>query len=1137
MGGSLFNEEWQFLKTPLSTQYEHILNEDMNWEEVTLPHDWMIYNTNDLYENSIGWYRKDFMLERVDGKKYFIHFDGVYMDSTIYVNDQMVGEWKYGYSSFEYEITDYVTLGMNNIKVKVVYQSPNSRWYSGAGIYRNVYLKTLPSTYLVTDGIYITTRKEDEGFLVEFETEVFCDAEDTSSYTIIQEIYNRENELVVRQEDTLPVGQGVISKSQNLKVFHPILWSTIEPYLYTVITTLRKDNELIDEARQKMGFRTIRFDKDTGFYLNDINVKIHGVCEHHDLGALGAAFNKTAMRRKFVILKEMGVNGVRTSHNMPSKEFMELADELGMLIVSEGFDMWEMPKTEYDYARFFNEWVEKDVASWIRRDRNHPSVILWSIGNEIYDTHAGVRGLEITKMLKELVLTHDPKQNGYVTMGSNFMAWENTQRCTEELLIAGYNYGEYLYEEHHKRYPHWIIYGSETASTIQSRGIYHFPADNASVTYEDEQCSSLGNCHTAWGAKNTQYVIEKDRDAKYTFGQFIWTGFDYIGEPTPYFTKNSYFGQIDTAGFKKDSYYFYQAEWTDYKISPMIHILPYWDFNEGQLIDIRVYSNAPKIELFCNEVSVGTYDIDHEHGTRLYGAWQLPYKAGEIKAVAYNDDGEVIATDFMHSFSESEKIVLKPDKTTLIADGIDMIFIEITMEDKDGYEVKNANNRVHVSVSGAGRLVGLDNGDSTDYDQYKGVSRRLFQGKLLAMIAATKSEGEIKVRVSSSSLPDSEITLLAINGEGSSFINTEAIASSTIKNHEIPVRKIELTRNGSMYLDDKKKEVEVLAKIYPRNATYKELEWKVVTKGGIPSNLASLEIDGYKAKVTALGDGEFRLQCSCRNGTSRPTVISEYEFIVSNIGEANINPYEFVAAALYNVSNCIIDNGKEGGVATREGDVTHIGFKGVDFGEYGSDEITIPIYSLNSDEIPIEIWEGMPGEVGSNLILNTLYMATPIWNTYQEKTYKLPYLLKGIKTLTIVLNRRVEVKGFIFTKINKSDKTLKAIENNGIYGDSFTYRDGRIENIGNNVSIEFDFMDFVKECCKITICGRSNTKVNTIHIQFVQEDKVIKEVVEITYSKEYEVWEYEISPKKGYYKVQFIFLPGSNFDFDWFRFS
>lgn len=1137
MRGSLFNEDWQFLKTPLGTQYEHIINEIMNFSEVTIPHDWMIYNTQDLYENSIGWYNKDFVLQPDEDKKYYINFDGVYMDSKVYVNDRIVGEWKYGYSSFEFEITDYVISGINNIKVRVVYRSPNSRWYSGAGIYRNVYLKTLPKTHLITDGVYITTKKEDEDFIVEFKTEVLCDTKDVSSYTISQEICNRENELVARKEDILPISEGVVTIHQDLMVTNPILWSTNEPYLYTVITTLKKEGELVDETRQQIGLRTIRFDKDNGFFLNDINVKIHGVCEHHDLGALGAAFNKVAMQRKFHILKEMGMNGVRTSHNMPSKEFMELADELGILVVSEGFDMWELPKTEYDYARFFNEWVEKDVASWVRRDRNHPSIILWSIGNEIYDTHAGSRGLEITKMLKELVLTHDPKQNGYVTMGSNFMPWENTQKCMDELVIAGYNYGEHLYEEHHKLYPHWVIYGSETASTIQSRGIYHFPADNVSVTYEDEQCSSLGNCCTAWGAKNTGYVIEKDRDAKYTFGQFIWTGFDYIGEPTPYFTKNSYFGQIDTAGFKKDSFYFYQAEWTDYKVSPMIHILPYWDFNEGQLIDIRVYSNAPKIELFCNQMSIGTYDIDHEHGTRLYGAWQIPYVKGEIKAVAYDDYGKIIATECMHSFLDSEKIVLNPDKTTLKADGLDMVFLEISMEDRNGYEVKNANNRVTVSVSGAGRLVGLDNGDSTDYDQYKGTSRRLFSGKLLAMIESTKSEGEIKVRVSSNSLPDSELTLYAIDGEDKYLHDVAPLIMSDPMNLEIPIRKIELTRTGSMYLNDTHREVEIEAKIYPSNATYKELEWKVVTKGGIASNLARIEVKGNKALVTALGDGEFRLQCSTKNGTSRPSIISEYEFVVSNVGEASINPYEFVAAGLYNVSNCIIDNGKEGGVATRDNDVTHIGFKNIDFGEYGSDEIIIPIYSLASEEIPIEVWEGVPGDVDSKLMISSTYKATPIWNTYQENTYQLPYLLKGIKTLTIVLNRRVEVKGFVFTKINKAFQQLRAIDNNGIYGDSFTYVEDKLENIGNNVTIEYTSMDFIKECNKITVCGRSNTKMNTIHIQFVYEDNVMKEMVEIPYSKEYEVREFNISPVKGFYKVQFIFLPGSNFDFDWFKFS
>ena len=433
---------------------------------------------------------------------------------------------------------------------------------------------------------------------------------------------------------------------------------------------------------------------------------------------------------------------------------MDIADETGMLILSEGFDMWERSKTDYDYARFFDEWVEKDVASWVRRDRNRPSIIGWSVGNEIFDTHADERGQEVTAWLKRLVKLHDPEGNGYVTFGSNYMQWENGQKCADILKLAGYNYGERLYEEHHAAHPDWMIYGSETASVVQSRGIYHFPLSETLLTDDDEQCSSLGNSCTGWGAKNTEACIIPDRDAEYCAGQFIWTGFDYIGEPTPYSTKNSYFGQFDTAGFAKDSAYVFRAEWTDYKAEPFVHIFPYWDFSDGLPCDVRVCSNAPRVELFKDGVSMGAYDIDHKHGKELTANYVIPYEKGELKAVAYDENGNIIAEDIQRSFGDAVRIEAVPDKTEILADGSDLVYIEISAFDKDGTFCANANNRVNVSVEGAARLMGLDNGDSTDYDQYKGTSRRLFSGKMLAVIGSTDKTGEIKVTLASKGLPD-----------------------------------------------------------------------------------------------------------------------------------------------------------------------------------------------------------------------------------------------------------------------------------------------------------------------------------------------------------------------------------------------
>lgn len=1133
----LFNNGWKFTKQELNTGIESVCGEGILWSKVDLPHDWLIYDTNNLYETCEGWYKKDFEIGALDNRVISICFEGVYMNSSVYVNRVAVGEWKYGYSTFEFDITNFLRLGKNEIIVRVIYQSPNTRWYSGAGIYRNVWLKTKAPSHLVTDGIYIATRKEKEGWCVELETEATGLTNLKSDIKVKHTILDKEGTEVCSSEQKVLLQSGIATDKQTLFLEKPVLWNLENPYLYSLKTEIQIDGISVDEELQQFGFRTHRFDCNDGFFLNDNYVKLHGACEHHDLGALGAAVNKVALKRQLTLLKEMGINAIRTSHNMPAVEMMELADEMGILIVSEAFDMWERQKTDYDYSHFFNEWCGIDVASWVRRDRNHPSIIMWSIGNEIYDTHAGERGLEITKLLKQHVLTHDPKQNGIITIGSNYMDSENAQKCADEIQAAGYNYREYLYEEHHNKYPDWVIYGSETASTVQSRGIYHFPASKKALTHDDEQCSSLDNCTTSWGAKSTQKVITDDRDAKFCLGQFIWTGFDYIGEPTPYSTKNSYFGQIDTAGFKKDSFYLYQAEWTDYKTKPMVHILPYWDFNEGQLIDIRIYSNAPKTELFFNDKSLGIFEIDHQKGKQLSGEWQIPYQVGTIKAVAYDENGAVIATDTQSSFGDAVKIVLQPDKTTLMADGTDLVFVEISTVDADGHEVANSNNRVNVNVNGAGRLIGLDNGDSTDYDQYKGTGRKLFNGKLLAIIAAGTESGDITVKVFSKGLQSSEIILKALMSEVKQGISAITKNSNSKQKDEVPVRKIQLINQGGNQLTKDFLQTKVTAKLFPANCTYQDLEWKAITPGGIVTNIAKVEVSGPEASITAIGDGSFRLRCSANNGGKNPEIISELEFEVSGVGEATLNPYQFVSAGLYNAGSTDFGNGMFGGVTTLEKVPSILGFRGVDFGDYGSDELTIPIYSW-VNEFPIEIWEGIPGEEKASLLLKTNYSATCIWNTYLPNTFHLPRRLKGVTTVCIVMYTKADVKGFEFTYIEKAYEKLLAKENNRIYGDTFVTTETAIEKIGNNVSLEFENMDFgTKGFTKLVVCGRSNVDRNTIHILFNGEAGDINQTAEFPYSKDYVELEFALDSVEGKQKVSFIFLPGSNFDFKWFQFK
>lgn len=533
-----FNDGWAFAKSGLGVTE----CSGLSFEPVDIPHDWLIYDSQNLYENSIGWYRKTFHVPDHE-QQWLIHFDGVYMDSSVYVNGHFIGEWKYGYSAFELDMTEAIVEGLNEIVVKVVNQSPNSRWYSGAGIYRNVWLKTRDRTHIATHGVYIhSTRQMDSNdWLIEIETEAVL-AEDAE----IRHTLWYEGEAIASVNSDVRTINGdaaIITNQQQLIVNKPNLWSPDHPHLYQVTTELWVMGRSMPRAAVKLvlaetvthaiGFREVQLHPEQGFILNGSKLKLQGVCEHHDLGALGAAFNVSALRRRFKLLKEMGVNAIRTAHNMPAKEFMVLADEMGFLIVSESFDMWERSKTPYDYARFFPEWYQADVESWVKRDRNHPSLIMWSIGNEIYDTHADVRGQEVTRMLMDEVLKYDPKHNAVITIGSNYMPWENAQRCADIVKVAGYNYAEKYYDQHHKDHPDWIIYGSETASVVQSRGIYHFPFERSILADDNEQCSSLGNSTTSWGAKSAEACILAERDAPYSLGQFIWTGFDYIGEPTP----------------------------------------------------------------------------------------------------------------------------------------------------------------------------------------------------------------------------------------------------------------------------------------------------------------------------------------------------------------------------------------------------------------------------------------------------------------------------------------------------------------------------------------------------------------------------------------------------------------------------
>ncbi len=1048
----VINDGWLFAK-----------EKPENFMPVTLPHDWLIYDVNKLYQSGIGWYRRELDTGFLhEGQRLFLHFDGVYMDSTLYVNGKEVGEWKYGYTAFEFDITDYLNpSGRNTLLLKVNYQAPNSRWYSGAGIYRDVTLKVKSACHFITDGIYITTSFMEGRWHYEVDAEV--------------ESGGRPYEL----RHTLPESADPITA-----------WEPDHPCLYTLRSELLVDGEVTDTVDTRFGFRTTEFTTDRGFFLNGRHVKLKGVCLHHDLGALGAAVHRDAIRRQLTLLKQMGVNAIRTSHNPPAKGFLELADEMGFLILHELLDIWKSPKTTYDYARFFEEWIDKDAASWIRRDRNHPSVILWSVGNEIHDTHAdAVSGTETLRRLMALVKQHDPKGHAPATLCSNYMPWENTQKCADIIKLMGYNYAESLYPSHHEAHPDWILYGSETCSTVQSRGIYHFPLSKSILADDDLQCSSLGNSSTSWGAKSVEACIITDRDIPYSLGQFIWAGQDYIGEPTPYHTKNSYFGQIDTAGYPKDSYYVFQAAWTDYRQAPMIHLFPYWDFSPGQRIDVRVCSNAPYVELFFNEQSLGRVAL----GDRYLADWQLPYTPGTLRAVALDELGAVLAEDQKQSFEDVADLSIDSEEYG------ELVFFTISALDKNGHPVENANCRVNLTVE-EGELLGLDNGDSTDYDQYKGRSRRLFSGRLLAIVRRSRPDVPPRIR---------------------------AVQDS----RDIPIRKIELLREG----------YQIKAIIHPINATYQDLHWRLTDAGGIDSPLGSLEVspDGKSATLHPRGDGEVFIRCSTKNGRDHISLISQLCLEISGLGRCFTDPYSFVSAGLYTSSNVELTNGNERGVATaRDGD-SHVGFAALDFGPYGSDELTIPLFPLSPDPFTFEIWEGMPEDKGIQLG-TYLYDKGSIWNTYQEIICKLPKRLKGVTTLCFVFHGKVHIKGFQFTKYQKAFRMLAAAECDVLYGDSYQVAGMAVEKIGNNVSLIYQDMDFGERGTgRVRISWRSKLPSNSIQLVFAGADweEEIRQMIEVPASEDYRAGEFDLGCRiQGSKTLSLIFLPGSKLDLEWIQF-
>lgn len=1160
----LFNDNWQFALMSLDG-----IPVESNYKSVDIPHDWQIYNTHDLYSTGDGFYRKRFTLTDISGKVYSLRFEGVYMDSEITLNGEKIFEWKYGYTTFDVPLEN-VREGENEILVRVRYQAPNTRWYSGAGIYRNIWLRETGKNRIAEDGTYVVSTMNGDSWRTEIDTEILCSTAGTIRHTLLDIGEKDDSKVVAVCETSFPEGTEKVSQSFDIE--NPDLWSVDRPYLYTLLTELIINDEIVDQRKEHIGYKYVRFDKNEGFFLNGQHLKLNGVCMHHDLGALGAAVNRTATKRQLLSLKEMGVNSIRTSHNPPSVDLMELCDEMGFLVDSEIFDMWELKKTDYDYARFFPEWHERDVRSWIRRDRNHPCIIAWSIGNEIYDTHVSPHGVEITKELIRCVRIDDYKNVHPVTIGSNYMPWEGAQNCAEEIDLVGYNYAEHIYDEHHEKHPDWIIYGSETASTVQSRGIYHFPATVSATTYDDLQCSSLMNCATGWSAPNAEYNIFADLNRKFSLGQYIWTGWDYIGEPTPYSTKNSYFGHSDTAGFPKDTYYAYKAVWNK-DTEPFVYLFPYWDFNEGQLVDLFIFSNCAKSELFVNGKSMGTFD-HHNTNEKLSGRWQIPYHKGEIKAVGYDENGSKLCEQVRRSFGDPEKIIIKSDKTSLLANGEDMIFVEVSVVDKDGNPVENARNRINVCLSGAGRLMGMDNGDSTDYEQYKCNSRKLFSGRLLIMIGAKLVPGDIELTVSSPELPTEKLSLKAIPAESREGIScieeisccadiscsTDASCCADTscctdvsccadtmfakQKIDINVRKIEMTVSSQL-LTPEHPEATAEIKLLPENTTraLSEVGFKAVTDTGVETNLLDITAENGRTVLKPCGDGTYRLRAYLKNKSNEENksgdkdnsieefifeeIISDIEMENRGFGPASFDPYDNMVLASLCSNSSDIQSAMGGGVLTKQ-DETIVRFDHVDFGKIGSDELTIGIYTYNENQIPVELLDG-----DGNLIQVLTFQAENEWNTYKYNTFKLPEKLAGTKGIMFKFSEELRFEGFRFSAPRRTGVDILALENDGVYGDSYTVGSEMIEKIGNNVSILFNDINLGEGINTIEIIGRTRNDRDTLHLKF---EGVETQIIEFERSDEIVTRCFDIEPISGKKNLQLVFLPGCDFDLKAIRF-
>jgi beta-galactosidase len=774
-----FNQDWRFQLGEVGNGQDADLN-DAQWRQLNLPHDWSIEGEfseknpagtgGGALPGGIGWYRKTFTMPATTrGKLVFIEFDGVYRNSEVWINGHYLGKRPYGYSTFEYELTPYLNYGpkQNVIAVKVDNsQQPNSRWYSGSGIYRNVWLTTLEPVHVEHWGTYVTTPEvSSQSATVVTKTRVSNGSQSSAPVnltTIIQDANGREVARGVAKEVAAKGSHAEVS--QTLRISLPQLWSDERPYLYKVISQLEQGGRITDRYETPLGVRTFRFDVNRGFFLNGKPVKIRGVCNHHDLGSLGAAVNARAIERQLEMLKAMGVNGLRTSHNPPAPELLDLADRMGFIVMDEAFDVWKKEKTKFDYHLDWDEWHKRDLEDMVLRDRNHPSVIIWSIGNEVVEQwnnspDAGRIGKELAGIVRNL----DPTRP--ITSACNSVNVQNTLLAPGVLDLVGINYEHNKIPQLQKMFPGRPIIGTETTSALATRSSYNMPSDKIlrwpkkwdEVLKDgnpDYTCSAYDNCSAPWGSTHEEtWKIVKKHD--FFSGMFIWTGWDYIGEPTPYPwpAVSSYFGIIDLAGFPKDPYYMYQSEWTN---EPVLHLFPHWNWKQGEQVDVVAYFNADEVELFLNGRSQGT---KRKQGDDMRVFWRLPFEPGVLKAVS-RKNGQVVLTREVRTAESPARIVLIPDRKTIRADGTDLSFVTVKIIDRNGTLVPSADNLIKFEVDG-GSIAGVDNGYEASHEPFKANQRKAFHGMALAIVQSKHRSGRIVLKATSGDLRPASVVINA----------------------------------------------------------------------------------------------------------------------------------------------------------------------------------------------------------------------------------------------------------------------------------------------------------------------------------------------------------------------------------------